>query len=229
MDYFDISITDVISSFGGGANNVLTTCYGDATLGGLGSPFCNAITRGAGGSITAVSVTEQNVASLDLEGFDITAAYGFEFDNIGEFDVTYLGTITDKNTLVPFDGGDPFVCAGSFGVDCGEPIPGYKHRSSIKWSNGPLSATLFWRHIGEVSDDEGLGYEVAVKEIDPFNYFDLSASYAINDHVSLVGGVDNVFAENPPILGNNQQQANTYPATYDVFGRTFFVTATARF
>ena len=41
--------------------------------------------------------------------------------------------------------------------------------------------------------------------------------------MSLMAGIDNLMDTDPPILGDNQEQANTYPATYDVFGRTYFV------
>jgi len=229
VDYFDIVIEDVISDFGGGANNVITTCYGDADLGGAGSPFCNAITRGSDGLITGISVTSQNVASLELNGWDIAAEYAFDVGNFGTVGFDYIGTITNENTLTPFEGGTPITCAGEFGADCDDPQPTYKHRLSTKWANGPFTAQLLWRHIGASDDDGGLGFQVAVEEIDAFNYFDLSGSWQVNDTITLTGGIDNLLDEQPPILGDNQEQANTYPATYDVFGRTFFMTAKASF
>mgnify|MGYP001466274844 CR=1 FL=1 len=42
-------------------------------------------------------------------------------------------------------------------------------------------------------------------------------------------GFDNLFDVDTPILGDNQEQSNTYPATYDVFGRTVFVKYTLQF
>lgn len=229
VDYFDITIDDVISSFGGGANNVISTCYNDTELGGLGSPFCAAITRANTGLITEVAVTSQNVASLNVEGFDINAEYTYDMGNFGLFGFNYLGTITETNTLVPFAGGDPITCAGEFGTDCGEPIPEYKHRVTASWARGPLNAQVLWRHVGGTEDDSGLPFPVAVSEIGAFNYFDASGSWAVNEKLKLTAGVDNVFDKNPPILGDNQEQANTFPATYDVFGRTIFMRATATF
>lgn len=229
LDYFDIEITDVISAFGGGANNVINTCYGDPVLGGVGSPFCNAITRAGSGLITEVSVTSQNVASLTVNGFDLQAEYSYDLGSYGLVGIDYVGTYSDENTLVPFDGADPITCAGEFGATCGEPTPTYKHRLSAKWANGPYTAQLLWRHIGGTDDDEGLSYTLAVPELDAFNYFDASGSWEINDHLTLTGGIDNLLDEEPPILGDNQEQANTYPATYDVFGRTFFLKGTVRF
>ena len=219
----------MISDFGGGANNVISTCYGDAELGGVGSPFCNAITRGTDGLITQVAVTSQNVASLDLTGVDVNADYSTEIGDLGLFGFNYVGTFTDTNTLVPFAGGTPITCAGEFGADCGEPIPEYKHRATVSWGRGPFQAQVLWRYVGATDDDEGLGFQVAVEELDAENYFDASGSWDINDTLSVTAGVDNLLDTQPPILGDNQEQANTYPATYDVFGRTYFGRLTARF
>ena len=72
-------------------------------------------------------------------------------------------------------------------------------------------------------DDDDDGTTFTVEEIDAENYFDASASYEFNDHFKGTFGVDNIFDTEPPIIGDNQEQANTYPATYDVFGRTFFI------
>ena len=42
-------------------------------------------------------------------------------------------------------------------------------------------------------------------------------------------GMNNMFNKKPPIMGDNQQQSNTYPSTYDVYGRAFFVNASVKF
>ena len=227
-DYFDIRIEDVISDFGGGANNVISTCY-TSPLGGAGSPFCNAITRGSDGLITEVSVTSQNVASLDVEGIDVQVNYAFPVGDLGDASINYLGTLTETNTLIPFEGGDPLTCAGEFGGTCGEPIPTYKHRVTGQFATGPLQAQILWRMVGGSDDDGSLPGVRTVQSLGDFHYFDVSGRYDITDSLFLTLGVDNIFDKNPPILGNNDEQANTYPATYDVFGRTYFARATARF
>ena len=65
--------------------------------------------------------------------------------------------------------------------------------------------------------------------IDGTNYFDFAGTYRFNDNYSLTLGIDNLLDEDPPILGDNQEQANTYPATYDVFGRTYFLRGSVDF
>lgn len=229
VDYFDIEITDAIAAFGGGAANILNTCYNNAEAGGPGSAFCSVITRRSDGTILSVSAQSQNVASIGLKGFDVQANYDFELGDAGNFGIVYLGTFTDESTFEAFPGADVEDCAGEFGtLICGEPVPAYKHRTTLRWANGPFTGQLLWRYVGEVDDDDD-GTDYAVETIDGTSYFDVSGSWRLNDNFTLTGGVDNLLDEEPPILGDNQEQANTWPATYDVFGRTFFVKGTVTF
>lgn len=228
VDYFDIKIDGAIASFGGGVNNILNVCY-DATnaAGGVGSPFCNAVNRRADGTIEFVEATSQNIAEVTLKGFDLQASYSRDLFG-GDLQVNYVGTYTTESTTVPFAGGDPIECEGQFGLDCGEPLPEYKHRMTFNWSKDKITSQLLWRYVGEVKDDD-VGTTYFIETIDGTHYFDGVVSYAVTDNYRVSLGVDNLFDEKPPILGDNQEQANTYPATYDVFGRTYFLRASANF
>ena len=228
LDYFDIKIDGAIASFGGGVNNILNVCY-DATnaAGGVGSPFCNAVNRRADGTIEFVEATSQNIAEVTLKGFDLQASYSRDLFG-GDMQVNYVGTYTTESTTVPFAGGDPIECEGQFGLDCGEPLPEYKHRMTFNWSKDKITSQLLWRYVGEVKDDD-VDTTYFIETIDGTHYFDGVVSYAVTDNYRVSLGVDNLFDEKPPILGDNQEQANTYPATYDVFGRTYFLRASANF
>jgi outer membrane receptor protein involved in Fe transport len=228
IDYFDIVIDGFVTEFGGGASNVLQTCYLDPVAGGVGSPFCNVIQRRSDGTIDFVSLTSANVAEQTLKGFDVLAGYDMDFAG-GDLRLDYIATFTEESNFTAFPGADVDDCAGKFGVNiCGEPLPEYKHRATASWSNDEWTAMLSWRYIGETDDDDPSAL-YAVETIDAFNYFDLAGTYRFTDNYSLTVGIDNVADERPPILGDNQQQANTYPATYDVFGRTYFIRAVANF
>ena len=228
LDYFDIEIDGLIAAFGGGVNNILATCYDpDDPAGGAGSQFCNAVNRRPDGTIDFVEATSQNIAQRTLKGFDLIAAYNTEIFG-GDLAVNYVATYTTESESVPFPGADPIVCEGNFGLDCGEPLPEYKHRMTVGWSQEKLTTQLSWRYIGEVDDDDDETVYFT-ETISGTNYFDLVAAYSFTDNYRVSVGVDNLFDENPPILGDNQEQANTYPATYDVFGRTYFVRASASF
>ncbi len=221
IDYFDIDIEEAIANFGGGANNVLNICY-DPTdpAGGIGSEFCNVVNRRPDGTIEFVSVTTQNVANITMKGYDLIADYTLELFG-GSLNVHYVATITEEVDLEPFEGGTVIECSGNFGNDCGEPQPEYKHRMTFNWIRDQWEAQLSWRMLGEADDDDDSS-TFFVETIDDTHYFDLVGAYRFNENVKLTLGIDNVLDEEPPILGDNQEQANTWPATYDVFGRTYF-------
>ena len=229
VDYFDIEIDDFVAAFGGTAANVLGICF-DPTdpAGGVGSDFCNVIDRLPGGQIDSVTLSAQNVAQQTLAGFDIAASYGTQLGS-GNFSVRYLGTITEEREFTAFDGAEPFDCAGRFGdALCDEPLPEYRHRITVGWAGEKISGQLLWRHIGS-SEDDNDDVVFFVEDLDSENYIDVSGEYRFNDNFSLNFGVDNLFDQQPPILGGNAEQSNTFPATFDVFGRTYYAKFNARF
>lgn len=230
FDYFDIEIEDAIASFGGGTANVLNTCYStDPAVNseGAASPFCRLVNRRSDGSIDFVEISTQNVATVTLTGYDLIANYSMDFMD-GTLSLDYLGTYTTDSNTLPFSGGALIECAGKFGNICGEPTPEYKHRTAVKYSTDDFTVQLLWRFVGEVDDDDD-NSTYDVEKLDSENYFDLSGSYQLSDNFKVAGGIDNLFDTSPPILGFNAEQANTWPATYDVFGRTYYVSLTATF
>jgi outer membrane receptor protein involved in Fe transport len=117
-------------------------------------------------------------------------------------------------------------CAGRFGQTCGNPRPKYKWSSRLSLIDGPLTSSLRWRHVGKVKDDTG-GF--SVDKLKAYNLFDLAFSLDATDQVSFSFGVNNLFDKKPQLIGDNQEQANTYPSVYDVLGRDYFVSASFRF
>ena len=228
VDYFDIEIEDAVAAFGGSAQNVLDTCFDPTnSAGGAGSDFCNVISRFSDGSIDAIALSQQNVAVRTLTGFDLAANYSTELFG-GNFNIRYLGTITDESDFVAFTGAETIECAGLFGDTCGEPVAEYRHRVTFGWAGEKLSAQLLWRHIGSTDDDNDAN-EFFNESLDSEDYFDLSGDYAFNDRYSVTFGIKNLFDTGPQILGGNAAQANTFPSTFDVFGRTFFGRFNAKF
>ncbi len=63
-----------------------------------------------------------------------------------------------------------------------------------------------------------------------FNYVDVTLGWAVSEHLDLSIGVQNITGKDAPLLGSTvNEQANTYPATYDTLGRTVFFGASLRF
>ena len=229
LDYFDIEIEDYIASFGGGAANVLNVCYDPSNAaGGAGSLFCNVIVRRGDGTIDGVFLNVANVASQTLNGFDIVGTYDFDMFG-GDARISYVATFTEESLFTAFPGDTaPIECAGKFGTRCGEPLPSYGHRTSLRWTGDKITGQLLWRYVGEVDDDDD-STTFTVNKISGYSTWDLSGTYRFTDNYWVTVGIDNVLDEGPPIIGDNDEQANTYPATYDVYGRAFFIRATADF
>jgi len=238
VDYFDITINDFISLFGGGTDNILSTCYTNATLGGVGSPFCNAINRRADGTIDFVSNQVANVSFRTLTGIDVGANYSFDTADVigadwGSVNLSYLGTYTMDTSFQAFAGDQIFDCAGFFGNNCGEPDASYRHYVTANLSKGPLTTQVTWQYTGGVRDGGVFDLPTpniqSVNQISAYNYFNTSATYDFTDSFAMTFGVRNLFDKQPPVLGDNDEQANTFPSTYDVFGRSFFANAKVRF
>ena len=70
--------------------------------------------------------------------------------------------------------------------------------------------------------------------ISSYSYFDLAATWTVRSGVTLTGGVNNIVGTEPPVIGTSALplpfgNGNTFPGTYDAFGRMLFVNATIKY
>jgi len=54
---------------------------------------------------------------------------------------------------------------------------------------------------------------------------DLSAAYQWDENIRVNLGIRNIFDEEPNFLGDEQDQANTYPQSFDIIGPRVFLSA----
>ena len=237
VDYYDIEIQNAIAAAAGGVANILNLCY--LTIQDINNPLCQAVIRNpltgviSGGQFV-VQANNANLGALLTNGVDFQVDYsqplGFSLTGNGESRLSFflLGNWTDENDFIPVVG-LPTVnqCAGNFGSTCGEPTPKWKWTTRLSWIDGPITTSFRWRHVSSVDDDAAA---VRVVETLPaFDYFDLAFAFEVNDNLTLNMGVNNLFDKQPPVMGPNAQQGNTWPGTYDVLGRDFFISANLRF
>lgn len=243
VDYYNIEIEDAISTFGGGAANIINTCY--TRTRDASDPFCSAISRSATGAIISVSSTNANIATISTAGIDVEANYSFDVDDLigsgsdwGSMRLRWQGTWVDKNTFQA----DPISpvqdCSGLFGDTCGEPDSEIRWTSSAQWVRDKVSALLRVRWQDSVINDGRVDFTDEGREIADSSdidarlgartYIDLSASYDVLENVTLTGGVENLL-DKKPRLTDEEEQSNTYPSTYDVLGTRFFIGAQFRF
>tara|TARA_Y100000052_G_scaffold27486_1_gene35663 strand:- start:52589 stop:55414 length:2826 start_codon:yes stop_codon:yes gene_type:complete len=225
LDYYSIEITGYVTSLAGGVGGILNQCYNANPSQDPNNIFCQAVNRSALGE-PLVSANLANAGSLETAGWDIALDYSWEMDAIpGTFGIQYAGLVLDSWDFAAFDGDpNPIDCKGAFGLLCDDPTPDYKHNTTFSWADGPFTAQLRWEYIGSVTDDDP-NSDYIVEELEAKSYFNLNGSWQATDNVRFTMGIDNLLDEEPELIGDNQEQANTYPATYDPFGRTVYMSA----
>ncbi|HVY86337.1 MAG TPA: TonB-dependent receptor [Caulobacterales bacterium] len=249
IDWYDIDLDGAIAPLGGGLANVLNLCYN--IIRDASSPYCQAVQRNpADGSITqpyAVQLTNGNTGGIKTSGVDFAASYDTDLNwtllgHTTSINVTTNWTHTDEFILTPIQAFPNVTndCTGAFGQTCGEPVPEWKGVSRVTLTAGPLALSLRHRFIGEVTDDRYAlpvargatppAYDSLSKPvIEAQHYFDVSFRYDIGERLELFGGVNNVEGKDPPVVASASIRANTWPATYDILGRQFFLGATVQF
>jgi iron complex outermembrane recepter protein len=251
VDYSDIKITDVITSYGPNLIQLECILSGSAT-----SQFCQMVHRDPNGTLWAspqgYTIDPQlNLAGLQNKSVDVALAYQLDMGGAGRLrsrlDGTYLlKLLTTIGGVVP-----TYDCAGHYGPSCSPVTPKWRHRFSIDWDTplGGLSAGATWRFFGSATNTlldptnpDYVGEKVIAANGPPpdariptISYLDLRASYTWNT-VTLRVGCNNVLDKDPPSIdtantgGNtNYAESNTYPSVYDVAGRFLYANLTVDF
>ncbi len=239
LDYYDIEIEDAISVLGGSVNNVLDLCYN--VVQSASSEFCQAISRRNDGNVNVVNVLNANIGKIETSGVDFAAYYSTDFGfgiggNGSTLDVNFLLTWLDEYDVTPVadlpDRVD--VCAGNFGNTCGAPLPEWQWNTRATWRTGNWTFSGLLRYIGESDDDQIDNSGVASSElpaptIDDEYYLDLTVVYAFEQGLTVSFGAENILDTEPTELGDSQEQGNTFPSTYSLFGPRYFLSAAYKF
>ncbi len=250
IDYWDIKITQEIGviplavSFSNCENNVQA------------STFCPLVVRTPQGNLFGTTIPGggyvvgigSNIASTDTSGIDFQADYHLNFEDMGmgswgSLGFHLVGTYQVTAKTQNLAGQPTYDCAGLFGPTCLAVDPKWRHVFSLTW-NTPWNvlARLQWRYIGGTSLDNnstqaGL-FEGFLGETDPndaklpaVSYLDISGAWRINSALTLRAGINNVLDQDPPLMDQTitgTGAPNAYP-TYDLLGREFFISGTAKF
>ncbi len=253
VDYFDITVEQTIATFGGGLNGSLQLCY--TVVKDLNDPLCQvfagkrnpvngALGETAGGG--NASILSANIGKLATSGVDVQVDYSIpmSFSLFGKEEsqlrINFLGTYLDKfrSTAVASIPERETIGEGSI---FGNPLPRWRHNVRVSYTDSFATLSLRWRHDGSVQDSridntfDGLIRTTPDQSLFPnakigaVNYVDFSLSATVNENLTLTGGINNLFNQQPEPLGAQAEQANTWPGFYDVLGRDFFVSARFRF
>jgi len=256
VDYFDIKVKDTIGAIG--SNTIITNCINSHD-----PVYCSAIHRDALGSLTKtpqgyVVDTNVNFGSLATKGFDVKANYRLSMNTLGSATFSFEGTELKALQIQPLTNGPSYDCVGFYGSTCGATNAKWRHVFNTTWATpwDAMDITFRWRYIGAADSEYTSsnpqlagGFLPANDHIPAYNYFDLSASFAITKVVRLQLGVNNLADKDPPLVQSggigtphgsdcpnlssgpsaSSCNGNTWPGVYDAMGRFLFAHITAQF
>src|SRR5579885_101913 len=234
LDFFDIKIKDLISSYGG--NLIVQQCVLDDN-----PQFCSMIHRDSAGSLwfSRSGYVDDPLLNLGYEktdGVDVSANYTQPVGPFGTLSFNLIGTYTASFDVEPYPGSGDYNCAGYFGGTCLNPLPKWKHTLTVGWATPwhGLGLQARWRHMGNTEIDAANPAPLLKGKVIPAiqytgsrDYLDLIGSDQILSGVLLQIGVNNVLDKDPPILPTTSLpppffNGNTYPQVYDTLGRFVF-------
>lgn len=173
--------------------------------------------------------------SARSEGIEASFNFGVSLGDMGDLNfngmVNYYLTAESQSS----EFSRVIDCNGNYSTSC-DPLAKTRWVQRTTWSKDAYSVSLLWRHIGKTSIEpvERDSVFEAFRSIDSQNYFDLFGSYTLNDTYTFSASVDNVFDEEPPVVGNeagdtSSNSGNTFPSLYDTLGRVYRFGFTAKF
>ncbi len=257
VDYYDINITDTISSVG--PSTIMALCANK----GL-QQFCDLVHRDVNGSLWIsnngyVSDPLSNNGALREKGIDFDVSYNLDMGAYGKMHTSFVATKVNSYQILPLQSrpDTAFDCNGFYGNSCGSPNFKWRHTLTSTWMTPWRGAdvSLAWRYFGAVTVDglssnpnisvDGTTNPAACEYFPGFScisttdahlssrsYIDLSGSMKVADHVTVRLGINNILDKDPPIVGANNiasGNGNTFPSQYDALGRYVFGSVTVQF
>ncbi|MDH3427560.1 MAG: TonB-dependent receptor, partial [Gemmatimonadota bacterium] len=193
--------------------------------------FCRTINRDEDdGSAAAVRALFFNLGERLTNGVDLAVDWSRP---LGGGDIGVRASINFLNTWKssPVPGADPIEYRDTLAQDA---LYKYIPFTSMFYQRGPFRLGLNWRHYPEVRSDEAAENPNTVEvPTDSYNLFNLNGAWRFNDRFNLRGGIDNLFDEDPPVVGAVPGVNNCLRCTnserYDVLGRRWYMAVEVTF
>ena len=236
VDYFHIKVDELIANVP--ANITLTQCIN------VGQ-FCNLVSRNptTGSLVTGgfVVTTSINSGYLKTAGFDLAVNGSVPLGDLGQLRLGLSSTWLSSFIVQILSGTEAYRCDGYFGVNCGVPLPKWRHRATLGWTspNG-LGMVATWRHIGSAANDRRSNAAFLRGAFQPYdgvlpnrNYLDIAGSWEVDKRLTLRAGINNLTDKDPPLTastgGSSVASGPVYTGMYDVMGRQLFAGASLKF
>ena len=221
IDYWNIKRTNLISEIGD-----------DIILGNL-AKYGDLVYRDEDGLIDYIELRKDNRGAQLARGIDLALTVRGIDTAVGRFGGRLNGTyvLTSKIQNAP---GDAFVSNLNRFVTDGV-VQRWRHTVSVDWDRGPLSASL-QNTFSSGYDDQNTainidnGSVVAANRVKRYSLWDLSGAYAVDTHLKLRVGIQNLFDTSPPYSNQAYYFLSGYDPSYtDPRGRRFYASANYSF
>jgi iron complex outermembrane receptor protein len=232
LDFYNIEVTDAISTFEGG--QIYDRCF---NRNGVSNPgmtandpggFCALINRNEStGAAGTVDSRYLNTGLIETAGVDVQVNWAGDLgDGGGSVYVNSLASFLDKyNTQATRT--DPILEFKDTLGGGGQ----YKYRLNTtvgyNFGGGNAGVGVRWRYLPEVKNGAYVTNRNTLNlPTDSYNVFDAFASYTFNERYQLRAGIDNLLNEDPAIVGatpTDSNSASTIAGYYDTLGRRLYV------
>jgi outer membrane receptor protein involved in Fe transport len=241
LDYFAFEIEDAI-----GGIDSRSVCFDPLNT---ENTFCENIQRDATGNIARIVNLTSNRGSFETSGFDTQVRFGSELpswlsisESGADLDLNMVWTHMLEFKQQENPATEVLECNGLFGQPCwdGDIFDGAQTFAENRvttfanYLSDAWSLHLTWRWI-EGTDNAAplrLDYQLtpdailAVPDVGDKNYIDFGIGYTFGDWLTVRLNVNNLFDTDPPQMADTVAQINTDAGTYDVFGRSYYLSFT---
>jgi outer membrane receptor protein involved in Fe transport len=242
LDFFKYNIQNEIGTI---PINTLfqNLCY-DSSQAYATNPFCKLIVRDtttgsgahlsngtpvAGGVLVAI-LTNQNVAKVKVEGFDFSAAYRVDLDDLIHHQWGALNFKLDGTDMYNWAlQGLPGQAYTQFANTINNATPRWKVTSTFSWQYEKFLAGVTVHYVGSMIANNGVPITALAPAVtgDWYSY-DLRGTYKWSDDIEFRAGILNLTNKYPPYLPETFAGTGTGSSQFSNIGRFFYIGATLR-
>jgi len=213
IDYFNISVQDVITTLG--AQNIVNRCQaGNADL-------CRFVNRDAAGIIQNITSAQLNLSQMKTDGIDAEVAYTRALGNAdnGRLQMRLVGTWVNSFTVD--DGVTRIEYVGTQGYAFADGTPRIRANATVGYASDGFGGLVRARYISSGYWDRTRP-TLTNNDIPAYAYIDLQLSQKVRigegRALEVYGSATNLFDKDPP-------KHSTFTPYYDVIGRYLSVGA----
>ncbi len=179
-----------------------------------------------GPAIGYIQTLSDNLGAVNTDGFDFAASYGFKTNSVGNFVLSYNGTLVNsyKYQNSPTD---PMKENVGVYLDS-SPVFQWQHVIGVNHKLGAWSNQLMVTNKSGYRDqDDG---QAVILDVPAYTLTNLTTTYTGFKGFSLTAGIKNLFDVTPPFSVQSTTFQKGYDPRYtDPMGRALFVRGTYKF